>query len=32
MNEITLTEDKSDYMAVPVTNGSLTVADIVNDH
>ena len=26
-----LTEDKSDYMAVPVTNGSLTVADIVND-
>lgn len=26
-----LTEDKADYMAVPVTNGSLTVADIVND-
>lgn len=26
-----LTEDKSDYMAVPVTNGSLTIADIVND-
>lgn len=24
-----LTSDKSDYMAVPVTNGSLTVADIV---
>lgn len=26
-----LTEDRSDYMAAPVTNGSLTVADIVND-
>lgn len=26
-----LTEDKGDYMAVPVTNGSLTVADIVED-
>lgn len=26
-----LTEDKSDYMAAPVTNGSLTIADIVKD-
>lgn len=26
-----LTEDKSDYVAVPQTNGSLTVKDIVND-
>lgn len=26
-----LTEDRSDYMAVPVTNGSLTIADIVKD-
>lgn len=26
-----LTEDKSDYMAVPVTNGSLTIDDIVED-
>ena len=26
-----LTEDKSDYIAVPQTNGSLTVKDIVND-
>ena len=26
-----LTEDKGDYMAVPVTNGSLTIDDIVED-
>lgn len=26
-----LTDDKNDYMAVPVTNGSLTIADIVRD-